>query len=278
MNVVGCSVLHSYFTVARNKLKGNTASFLFLLFIKLIVIVSLNAGFNRDPEITQMVKKLEQKRADTPQKKQKIASEQPSPASSPAAQSNPLADAIQLEFEALDPETIASSIESLVLSEAELLANEYPLSQTAYEQNAAQVQEIRSTLGRFYAQINGSSASASSASSSSSSSSPSPSAGDSPYTGFICTHSTATSPAAGGTKLVAVDCEMVRTSTGLTLGRLTLVDGDRKTLFDEFVRPAENVLDYCTQWSGLTKDLLDTATHTFEQAQQAFLTHVTRFL
>jgi RNA exonuclease 1 len=55
--------------------------------------------------------------------------------------------------------------------------------------------------------------------------------------GFI---STADLPApAAPTRLdvVALDCEMIYTTAGMTLARVTVVDEDGKSLLDELVRP-----------------------------------------
>lgn len=61
--------------------------------------------------------------------------------------------------------------------------------------------------------------------------------------------------------ICAIDCEMVKTSlpSGLEqfeVARVTIVDSSRRVVYDQLVQPAGKVVDYMTQWSGITKDLL----------------------
>eukprot|EP00439_Symbiodinium_sp_Y106_P010214 s3370_g1.t1 len=57
--------------------------------------------------------------------------------------------------------------------------------------------------------------------------------------------------------LVALDCEMVMTSSGLSLARVSLVGDENQLLYDSFVQPDEPITDYLTQFSGITKETLD---------------------
>ncbi|WWC60601.1 uncharacterized protein I303_103175 [Kwoniella dejecticola CBS 10117] len=61
------------------------------------------------------------------------------------------------------------------------------------------------------------------------------------------------------TNVVAMDCEMIQTTAGVTLGRVTIVDENGETLLDELVRQTVPVLDVNTRFSGVTSDQLDTA-------------------
>lgn len=52
--------------------------------------------------------------------------------------------------------------------------------------------------------------------------------------------------------IVAIDCEMVQTELGLELARITIVDYDFNIIMDEFVMPANNILDYNTKYQNKT--------------------------
>ena len=43
------------------------------------------------------------------------------------------------------------------------------------------------------------------------------------------------------------------------LGRCSIIDYDEKIIFDEFVRPEQQIKDYRTYWSGIKKSDLDNA-------------------
>jgi RNA exonuclease 1 len=51
--------------------------------------------------------------------------------------------------------------------------------------------------------------------------------------------------------IVALDCELVYTTAGMSLARLTVVDDRGDVVLDEFVRPHGVVLDYNTKFSGV---------------------------
>lgn len=74
--------------------------------------------------------------------------------------------------------------------------------------------------------------------------------------------------------LLAIDCEMCKTTEGTELTRLTLVDADEQVLIDEYVRPKNPIVDYCTQYSGITADIMDSTTNTLDDIQKLFLKHV----
>jgi len=85
-------------------------------------------------------------------------------------------------------------------------------------------------------------------------------------------------------KTYGLDCEMVETSKGRELARITLVravpyhDSKRNeesfhfvTVFDELVKPYANVVDYLTQYSGITSKLLSPIQTRLEQIQVLLL-------
>jgi DNA polymerase III epsilon subunit-like protein len=76
-------------------------------------------------------------------------------------------------------------------------------------------------------------------------------------------------------QIVAVDCEMCETSAGMEVTRLTLVDQHSRVLLDTYVVPDEPIIDYKTEWSGISEETLEHVTITYKQAIIAFLRLVT---
>ncbi|KAL8426639.1 hypothetical protein Efla_005896 [Eimeria flavescens] len=68
--------------------------------------------------------------------------------------------------------------------------------------------------------------------------------------------------------LYGVDCEMVDTASGKELGRVCVVDSNCEVILDELVKPSGPVVDYLTQFSGLTKEILDKATLSLEDVHE----------
>lgn len=57
--------------------------------------------------------------------------------------------------------------------------------------------------------------------------------------------------------LFGVDCEMVMTASGQRLARCSVVDSSGGLVYDSLVRPAEEVTDYVTAFSGITAEKLE---------------------
>ena len=72
-------------------------------------------------------------------------------------------------------------------------------------------------------------------------------------------------------RVFGLDCEMVQTTAGARVARCTLVDGAGAVVFDELAKPAEKVVDYCTQWSGLDEAALRGVATSVDQVRAALL-------
>ncbi|KAF8948955.1 hypothetical protein BGZ47_000630 [Haplosporangium gracile] len=69
-------------------------------------------------------------------------------------------------------------------------------------------------------------------------------------------------------KMLAMDCEMCRTNAGQELTRVTLIDEAGKTVYDELVMPENPILDYLTQYSGMTAARLNGVTTRLAEVQE----------
>ncbi|XP_061587206.1 RNA exonuclease 5-like isoform X2 [Cololabis saira] len=82
---------------------------------------------------------------------------------------------------------------------------------------------------------------------------------------FVCTDSfdcvNDTSP------LYGLDCEMCLTEKGYELTRVSLVDSDGNCLLDDLVKPPNRILNYLTQFSGVTAAMLQPITTTLRDVQ-----------
>ncbi|KAL7746409.1 hypothetical protein RI367_008253 [Sorochytrium milnesiophthora] len=72
-------------------------------------------------------------------------------------------------------------------------------------------------------------------------------------------------------KLLAIDCEMCVTQEGYELTRLSVVNEQRETLYDELIMPPNPILDYVTPYSGITAAKMQGVTRTLQDAQQFLL-------
>ena len=67
---------------------------------------------------------------------------------------------------------------------------------------------------------------------------------------------TAAQASIDGRQVLAMDCEMVQTTGGLEIGRISIVDEKEQVVVDVYVLPDHPVVDYNERWSGLNAQLL----------------------
>ncbi|CAM0139480.1 unnamed protein product [Umbelopsis sp. WA50703] len=75
-------------------------------------------------------------------------------------------------------------------------------------------------------------------------------------------------------KLVAVDCEMCETASGMALARVSLIDEESNVILDELVLPDEPITNYLTEYSGITPEMMANTTTSLRRAQK----HVRKFV
>lgn len=66
----------------------------------------------------------------------------------------------------------------------------------------------------------------------------------------------------------SLDCEMILTIAGQEVARVTVIDMNCQIVYDQLIKPKYRVTDYCTQYSGITEELLKTNVITLEEAQE----------
>ncbi|XP_030050039.1 RNA exonuclease 1 homolog isoform X2 [Microcaecilia unicolor] len=69
----------------------------------------------------------------------------------------------------------------------------------------------------------------------------------------------------------ALDCEMCYTTQGLELTRVTVVDSSLQMVYDTFVKPDNEIIDYNTRFSGVTEDNLKNITTSIRNVQAVML-------
>ncbi|GAB7352683.1 hypothetical protein MBLNU459_g3044t1 [Dothideomycetes sp. NU459] len=79
-----------------------------------------------------------------------------------------------------------------------------------------------------------------------------------------------------GRNVLVVDCEMVTSTTDkFALARVSFIDWSGNTILDELVKPPDPIQDYLTQYSGITKAMLDPVTTTLSDIHAKLRTILT---
>ncbi|KAF2361322.1 Elongin A binding-protein 1 [Trinorchestia longiramus] len=91
------------------------------------------------------------------------------------------------------------------------------------------------------------------------------------FTGFVRT--LPREPATPGDHgIYALDCEMCYTTAGNELTRVTVIDHNNTVVYETFVQPENQILDYNTRFSGISEEQLEDVTTTLRDVQAALLT------
>ncbi|KAG8595476.1 hypothetical protein GDO81_001530 [Engystomops pustulosus] len=78
-------------------------------------------------------------------------------------------------------------------------------------------------------------------------------------------------PSDGNPGIFSVDCEMCYTTHGLELARVTVVDPSLQVVYDTFVKPDNEIIDYNTRLSGVTEENLKKITTSIRDVQAIML-------
>ncbi|XP_063363707.1 RNA exonuclease 5 isoform X1 [Cydia amplana] len=75
-------------------------------------------------------------------------------------------------------------------------------------------------------------------------------------------------PVTDKSPMFGLDCEMCITDAGSELTRVSLVDEKHNMIYDSLVKPYNDITDYLTRYSGITKSLLSEVTKRLEDVQK----------
>ncbi|XP_029462364.1 RNA exonuclease 1 homolog isoform X2 [Rhinatrema bivittatum] len=78
-------------------------------------------------------------------------------------------------------------------------------------------------------------------------------------------------PPDGNPGVFALDCEMCYTTQGLDLTRVTVVDSSLQIVYDTYVKPDNEIIDYNTRFSGVSEDDLKNINTSIRDVQAVML-------
>ncbi|KAL4707726.1 hypothetical protein ACJJTC_014907 [Scirpophaga incertulas] len=74
-------------------------------------------------------------------------------------------------------------------------------------------------------------------------------------------------PVKASSPMFGLDCEMCMTNAGSELTRVSIVNENHETIYESFVKPYNEITDYLTRFSGITKSLLNDVTKRLKDVQ-----------
>ncbi|KAK4689800.1 RNA exonuclease, partial [Tremellales sp. Uapishka_1] len=90
--------------------------------------------------------------------------------------------------------------------------------------------------------------------------------------GWIETKQAEGPPPGGVYPVLGIDCEMCLSEDGQELARVSVVDySSGAVIFDKYVKPPKPITNYLTQWSGITPEMLASATETLCSIQHSLV-------
>lgn len=75
-------------------------------------------------------------------------------------------------------------------------------------------------------------------------------------------------PVSTKSPLFGLDCEMCRTKAAMNeLTRVSIVDENYRSIYEALVKPDNEITNYLTQWSGITKEMMENVTKTLKEVK-----------